>query len=197
MFQYDLESLTTYAVDNYLGSENESLAVALAETKAKITRVTQWMTMSGLKINEKKTDLCIFHRIAQEKCTLEIDGTQIESSSQINILGLIFDSNTKWDPHYDNAIKEPNKNLHAIKIIAKYFNTEEKKTLLTSLFYSKLYYGSEVWHLPGRSMAQNKKLKFASANAVRSCDRSMTIYNTHTEIHINAKRALPDQMINY
>ena len=46
-------------------------------------------------------------------------------------------------------------------------------------------------------MTQNKKLKFASANALRSCDRSMTIYNTHTEIHFNAKRALPDQMINY
>ena len=46
-------------------------------------------------------------------------------------------------------------------------------------------------------MTQNKKLKFASANALRSCDNSMTIYNTHTEIHDNANRALPDQMINY
>ena len=72
-----------------------------------------------------------------------------------------------------------------------------KKTLLTSLFYSKLYYGSEVWHLPGRSMTQNKKLKFASANALRFCNRSMTVFNTHTEIHANAKRALPDQMMNY
>ena len=68
---------------------------------------------------------------------------------------------------------------------------------LISLFYSKLYYGSEVWHLPGRSMTQNKKLKFASANALRSCDKSMTIFHTHTQIHLKAKRALPDQMINY
>ena len=51
--------------------------------------------------------------------------------------------------------------------------------------------------IPGKSMSQNKKFKFASANALRSCDRSMTIYNTHTQIHINAKIALPDQMINY
>ena len=69
--------------------------------------------------------------------------------------------------------------------------------LLTSLFYSKLYYGSEVWHIPGRSMIQNKKLKLASANAIRSCDKSMTIFHTHTQIHSIAKRALPDQMLSY
>ena len=83
--------------------------------------------------------------------TIEINGTKIESSNQINILGIIFDSNTKWEQQYDNAVKEANQNLYAIRIIAKYLNAEEKKTLLTSLFYSKLYYGSEVWHIPGKS----------------------------------------------
>ena len=51
---YDLESLTTYADDNYLGSGNKSLTVAMMETKEKIERVTKWMTQSGLKINDKK-----------------------------------------------------------------------------------------------------------------------------------------------
>ena len=76
-------------------------------------------------------------------------------------------------------------------------NTEEKMTLLTSLFYSKLYYSSEIWHIPGRTIAQNKKLKLASANAIRSCDKSLTIFHSHTQIHSLANRALPDQMQNY
>ena len=46
-------------------------------------------------------------------------------------------------------------------------------------------------------MAQNKKLKLASANAIRSCDKSLTIFHTHTQIHSIANRALPDQMLNY
>ena len=45
-------------------------------------------------------------------------------------------------------------------------------------------------------MAQNKKLKLASANAIRSCDKSLTIFHTHTQIHSIANRALPDQMLN-
>ena len=65
-------------------------------------------------------------------------------------------------------------------------------------FFCCLYsYGSEVWHLLGRSQSQNKKLKSASANAIRSCDNSLTIFNTHTQIHNSADRAMPDQMLNY
>ena len=76
------------------------------------------------------------------------------------------------------------------------FNKEEKVMLVTSLYFSKLYYGSEEWHLPSRTEAQNKQLKFASANALRICDK-FTIFNTHTEIHQATKRAMPDQYMNY
>ena len=69
--------------------------------------------------------------------------------------------------------------------------------LVTSLFFSKLYYGSEVWHLPTRTASQNKQLKYASANALRSCDKSLNIFHTHTEIHQRTERAMPDQILNY
>ena len=58
----------------------------------------------------------------------------------------------------------------------------------------ELYYGSEIWHIPGRSIAQNKKLKLASANALRSCNKNLTIFHTHTQIH---SCTLPDQILNY
>ena len=39
--------------------------------------------------------------------------------------------------------------------------------------------------------------KYASATAIRSCDNSLTIFNTHTQIHKSADRALLDQMLSY
>ena len=54
---YNIEDLTTYADDNYLGAENRILLNAIDEIKRKITRVSDWLTNSGLKINEKKTDI--------------------------------------------------------------------------------------------------------------------------------------------
>ena len=72
---------------------------------------------------------------------------------------------------------------------------EERSTLITSLFYSKLYYGSEVWHLPERTACQNKMIKCASANALRIITNEITIFHTHSQIHAITGRALPDQMI--
>ena len=189
--------MVTYADDNYLGTANKILQSAINDTLSKIKKVTKWLKQSGLKINEQKTEVCIFHRHKEEIRNITINESNITTSNKINILGILFDSNLNWNRQYEQAIREANKNLYAIKKVAKYFNQDEAKTLLTSMFYSKLYYGSEVWHLPSRTQTQNKKLKFASANAIRSCCNSFTIFNTHTQIHKAVNRALPDQMITY
>ena len=39
--------------------------------------------------------------------------------------------------------------------------------------------------------------ELASANAIRSCNKTLTIFHTHTYIHSISNRALPDQMLNY
>ena len=155
------------------------------------------MTASGLKINEAKTEICIFHRNIEISINVTLNNMQIASKNTINILGIIFDSQLKWNEQYSKAIKEANMNLYAIKRIAKFFNKEERLTLITSLYYSKLYYGSEVWHLPERTTSQNKMIKNASANALRTITNEITIYHTHTQIHAIAGRALPDQIIKY
>ena len=72
---------------------------------------------------------------------------------------------------------------------------EERITLVTSLYFSKLYYGFEIWHLPEQTATQNKQLKFASANALRICDNDITMFTTHTEIHKMTGRALPNQIV--
>ena len=102
----------------------------------------------------------------------------------------------QWDSRVSINIKLFGKIILCSKNKCK-VNKKEKRTLLTSLFYSKLYYGSEVWHIPGKTIAQNKKLKLASANAIRSSNKTLTIFHTHTYIHSISNRALPDQMLNY
>ena len=54
-----------------------------------------------------------------------------------------------------------------IRMIRKYFTPAETRNLITAIFYSKLYYGAEVWHFKGLSRTLHKKLKYASANALK------------------------------
>ena len=116
----------------------------------------------------------------------------------MNVLGVVFDSKMNWEDHVKKAISESNSNLYAIRLIRKYFSTDEIKNLLTALYYSKLYYGAEIWHIPGLQLKLKKNIKLASANACKLCiPRGNVHLMTHTEIHAQAKRALPENMCMY
>ena len=81
-------------------------------------------------------------------------------------------------------------------MIRKYFNKEELLNLVTSNFYSILYYNSEIWHLPTLKPSLKQKLLSTSAKALKVCKNfdSMTSFNY---IHTSCKRASPEQMMKY
>ena len=69
---------------------------------------------------------------------------------------------------------------------------------LTAIYYSKLYYGAEIWHLPELTLELKKNIKFVSANALKLCLPRMNLHlATHTEIHRQAERALPEAICLY
>ena len=54
-----------------------------------------------------------------------------------------------------------------------------------------------MWHHQGLTRIIKKKLKYASANALKMCAPGITQFSTHTEIHRLAERALPEKMCLY
>ncbi len=144
----NLEELTTFVDDNYVIGYHKEKDLALRELGEKLMRIMKWLKDLGLKVTEKKTEGCIFHRNENTDGKLKIDNTTITSKFEMNVLGLTFDSRLNWGPQVSRAIKGANNSLQAIKMKRKYFKMSEIIQLLTSNFYLKLYYGSEIWHLP-------------------------------------------------
>ena len=72
----------------------------------------------------------------------------INSNRSINVLGVIFDSKLQWSDHIALTIKKSFSALNAICLIKKFFNQKELIQLITSNFYSIMFYNSEIWHLP-------------------------------------------------
>ena len=66
----------------------------------------------------------------------------------MNVLGIIFDSKLQWGPQITSTLTKANKALYAISLIKSQFSTDELLKLITSNFYSVLYYNSEVWKIP-------------------------------------------------
>ena len=121
----------------------------------------------------------------------------IKSKSSMNVLGVQFDSKLSWSDQVNKSINKSKKTLHAINLIKKYFKTDELKGLLTSNFYSVLYYNSEIWNLPTLSTHLKTKLLSASANALKMCLTTLPQNTSHDSIHRMTKRGTPTQMCNY
>jgi hypothetical protein len=194
---FDLTELYTFADDNFSLSSSQNKHEAKNRLQAKLTVVTTWLTNSGLKINENKTELCLFYRKDTNPIKIILNDVIIMSKTSINVLGVSFDSKMNWSNQISQTIQKANKALHAIKIIKKYFSKIEITTLLTSNYFSILYYNSEIWHLPTLSPDLKQMLLSASANALKLTQNNPNYMQSFVDIHKSCKRALPEQMILY
>ena len=115
----------------------------------------------------------------------------------MNVLGVQFDSKLSWKDQVNRQINKAKKAYHAINLIKNYFNKVELKGLLTSNYFSVLYYNSEIWHLPTLSPQLKQKLLSASANAIKLCLTKLPLNTSFESIHTLADRATPTQMSTY
>ena len=170
---------------------------ALKNIEIKINSTVKWLKSSGLKVNEQKTEMCIFHRNKNTDGHIEIDNLKVTSKAEMNVLGLTFDSRLSWSPQVARAIKNANASLQAIRMIRKFFNTNEIIQLLTSNFYSRLYYGSEIWQIPSLGVVCKKQLLTLSANALKLCNNYYDPSISYINLHKKYNRALPNEFCNY
>ena len=194
---FDLTDLYNFADDNFSLSSNKSKTQVKKDLESKLELILKWLTDSGLKVNENKTELCLFHRKDTHPITILLNNATIVSKLSINVLGVLFDSKLTWSKQVSQTTQKAKKSLHAIKMIRKYFTKGEITTLLTSNFYSILYYNSEIWHIPTLAPELKQILLSASANALKLSQHVPNQMQSFISIHEECKRALPEQMMLY
>ena len=194
---FDLTDLSNFADDNFILTWNVDKETANIEMSNKLNLISKWLKDSGLKVNELKTEICLFYRKDTPPIEINIGNVIIKSMTSMNVLGVEFDSKLNWSKHISKVINKANKALHAIKMIKRFFNRDEILLLLTSNFYSILYYNSEIWHLPSLKPELKQLLLSASAKALKLCERTPDPMESFTNLHVKLKRALPNQIMQY
>ena len=194
---YDLLKLTTFADDNFVIRWNSCMEALIIDMQKDLESMTKWLRDSGMKVNEAKTEICVFHRMDCRPITIRINQIAIKSSNSMNVLGVQFDPKMNWSHQVTKCIKKAKTALHAIKLIKGYFTINELKQLITSNFYSILYYNSEIWHLPKLNPLLKNHLLAASATALKICTPSFNRSMSYITLHSINLRATPSQMMIY
>ena len=92
------------------------------------------------------------------------------------------------------TIKKPSRSPCALRILKRYFNPVEMKTLLTSNYFSSLYYNSEIWLTTIIKPELKQSLISASANALRSCVPLQNRFISFEAIHKQCNQFTPSQI---
>ena len=194
---FDIVQITFYADDGLKMVRNRDKNVLAELIQMEIKNIESWLSKSGMKVNESKTCLCLFHHQDTAPISITLNGVQIVSKTRINILGVIFDQKLQWADHIAHCVSKANKALLAIKLIKKFFTTKELLQLITSNFYSIMYYNSEIWHLQSLKVTLKQKLLSASARAIKICTKMKTDEISFIKLHEIYGRATPDKFLLY
>ena len=175
--------ISDYADDNYVIQSSKNKETLIANLTSQLELLSRWLSKSWLKVNEAKTDLCLFYKQDSQKVSIILNGTTITSKSTINVLGVLFDSKMQWSQHVSASINKANSALHAIRMIRKFFTSTELLQLITSNYYSILYYNSEIWHLKMLKPRLSQMLLSASAKALKITLKFYDINMSFDRIH--------------
>jgi hypothetical protein len=194
---FDIAPLLTFADDSYITVTNKNKEDLKKDMEKTLEVITKWLKKSELKVNNEKTDLCLFYRQDTTQVIIKVGETSIKSKSEINVLGVLFDSKLQWTNHVCRVIQKADRALNAIKLIRKFFTSHELLQLLTSNYYSILYYNSEVWHLNSLKVILQKQLMTASAKALKVALHFPDPMISYASLHKMANRATPEMFLKY
>ena len=133
----------------------------------------------------------MFYKRDHPLISLMVNNKLIRSNKSVNIFGVIFDNKLQWSNQVAQAINKSKKTLLSIKLITKYLTKSEIKQLITSNFYSILYYNCEIWLMPSLSPRLKQQLLATSSTALRLLNGVKDLIISFDLLHKLHKRAQP------
>ena len=96
MLIFDLEEHLAFEDDSFISGCNKVLTKLTEDIEKSIEAKTKWLKQSGLKVNDAKTELCVFHRTDTRPVEINFNDSMLQSKNHINVLGITFDTKLQW-----------------------------------------------------------------------------------------------------
>ena len=173
---YSLTNL--FADDTMLLDQSKSLKALSKIINSDLKCLVNWLTANKICLNSKKTELLLFHpnqKPINFDFRVRINGCRLYPSDSAKYLGVIIDSNLKWESHINSVCQKLARANGALSKIRYYISRDTLLSLYYALFHSHLSYAASVWALNETSTT---RILYLQKKAVRLM--SFSDYNAHS-----------------
>jgi len=183
--------LVNYADDNTPYACKKSIEEVIVTLENSTASIFQWVDYNYLKANPEKSHVVLSDN--RERC-VNISSENIQNTPSEKLLGIIIDSELKFDIHVKGLCKKANMKLHALARISSFMSTTKLKILMKSFILSQFNYCPLVWMFYSRecnnliNRVHEKALRIAykdytsSFQELLSNDKSVTIHNRNLQL---------------
>ena len=107
--------------------------------------VKNWLTANKLTLNVNKTKFLLFTKNSLTNHTVNIDGVYVDRVTEIEFLGVIFQSNLKWREHIKYISIKLNKLNSMLYLIRNKLTRDSLRLIYHSIAYSYISYCHIIW----------------------------------------------------
>ena len=161
----------------YKPKNAKDVAIISNSINIELTKITDWLKINKLSLNEDKTKYMIFHSTRRKmelynSLTIKMNNQIIKRVKSFNFLGIILNEHLTWTDHVAHLSQKITPVIGLLRRLKKQLPVSILKTIYSSLILSRLHYGNILWgDAPGYLLKQQKKALRAIVDAG---------YNSHT-----------------
>ena len=137
-------------------------SVAL-EFQVSATKFFRWFKNNHFKVNPGKSHILLSSKKPE---IVSVDGISLAASSHEKLLGVIIDSELKFENHITEMCLKVSKKINALCRISSFMSLEKRKTLMKAFIESQFNYCPLIWMLHSRTL--NNKVNRIHERALRT-----------------------------
>jgi hypothetical protein len=153
-----------------------------------------WLRQRGMVVNTSKTELVRFK--SKEGLYVDIGSEKIQAIDSMNVLGVTFDGALTWEPQLRRVIASCNRMKPALRSLSKRLSMKELLQVVTSHYYPRLYYASEVWFHPLKKILKDK-LNPVHNYPLRLALKDFKKVYSNRKVAVLTRRAMPFEINNF
>jgi hypothetical protein len=186
--------IVIYADDSYVVCQADSLQLLESVVVKTFKKHVKWLRDLGMLVNEAKTELMFF---GEETLTVQVDEqTTLKSEATMSVLGIVFDRKLSWESHLSRAVNGCQRMKPALRVLKKKLSRKELLKVITTHYYSRLYYGSEVWFQPLKKVLKDS-ISPVHYFPLRLALNDFNRLTSRKSINLKVNRAPPNELNEY